>query len=80
MNLKFNVISNRPAPVRLYGSKYKTTWCDFFANLNVGDWFAVTNKEHDRVQASASLWKKGKYSLYLSHEYPEGYIFLLHSE
>tara|TARA_R100001244_G_scaffold116555_3_gene86658 strand:- start:916 stop:1158 length:243 start_codon:yes stop_codon:yes gene_type:complete len=80
MNFKFNVISNRPAPIRTHASKYKTTWSDFFNSLNVGDWFAVTNTEHDRVQASAAHWKKGKYSLYLSNEYPEGYIFLLHSE
>jgi hypothetical protein len=80
MNFKFNVISNRPAPIRRYGSKYKTTWCDFFCSLKVGDWFAVTKSEYTRVQASAANWKKGKYSLYQSDEYPEGYIFLLHSE
>ena len=80
MNFKFNVISNRPAPIRRYGSKYKTTWCDFFCSLKVGDWFAVHKADRTRLQSSASSHRTGKYSLYLSHEYPEGYIFLLHSE
>ncbi len=80
MNLKFNVIKNRPAPRRSHGGKNRVTWGSFFDSLTVGDWFAVTESEHRRVQSSASFHRTGKYSLYLSDEYPEGYIFLLHSK
>ena len=80
MKCKFNVIKNRPAPRRSHGGRNGTSWLDFFNTLEVGDWFAVTEKEHRRVQASASLHRTGKYSLYRSDEYPAGYIFLLHSE
>ena len=77
MKFKFNVIKNRPAPRRSHGG---SSWRDFFDSLKVGDWFAVTKKEHKRVQSSASFHRAGKYSLYKSDEYPAGYIFLLHSE
>jgi hypothetical protein len=77
MNLKFNVIRNRPAPRRSHGG---STWRDFFDSLNVGDWFAVTKSDRTRLQSSATTYRTGKYSIYQSDEYPEGYIFLLHTD
>jgi len=73
-SIKIERNKTAPSPAKRRGRKGK--WNPLFASMRVGDWFVVDKINRSRVSQNASLYLKGKYSMYKHPENEEQYIFV----
>lgn len=65
-------VQSSEAPVRT--TQPRSVWRELFGSMRRGDWMFVERKDHSRVGASASIYLRGKYTMY---KVPEGYCLMV---
>jgi hypothetical protein len=69
------IIRNKKAPTQFYQKNARSKWRDTFEAMDVGHWFIVPARHKYSVANAASLYMKGRYSLYKHPETAETYVF-----
>jgi hypothetical protein len=69
------IIRNKKAPVQMHSKCGRSKWRDTFEAMDVGHWFLVPKRHQGSVANAATLYLKGRYSLYKHPITPETYVF-----
>jgi len=77
MNINTIKVKSTKAPAMLNRTRKGSKYLDLFNSMKAGQWFTVNSKDRMKIQAAASTYLKGRYSLYQHPTLDCKYVFRL---